>query len=397
MSNKMESTLTGVRDTDLEILLRTDYPSLIRACSTDQYLRLFCQDDNFWARKLFHDYKITTRLHAPTFAQEYKYQYYTRLNPNTEAVRGNLDNLIGIWTFTGKLPKQEIVNVVANHGDIKMLTWLDEKGMLPSSVGADFALGQKHWDLVDWLISQKVYPSTHAINMVIQRGDPEEINWLLQRKLSPGEYVFNLVKDPKISDLLISYGIIPTPESMIFWDTVIQRSDPVEINWLLQRKLFPGKKVFNRIEDPKIIDLLISYGIIPDPESMAYFGNLYSLKRSLEYEQPNLRNLAIAAASGGKLDILEWLIKQGVSMDNSVHYAAAVNNHLGAVKWIEEYGIRPTINEADEVLYLGSVDLLEHFARQGIFPSSIGISKALKQSRPYPEVIEWIYRRVLQK
>ena len=277
----MESTLTGVRDADTEILLRSDYPSILLTCQSDQYLRSICQDQSFWAKKLFYDYGMTSKT-RPTFSEEYEYQYYNSLNPNTEAIKGNLSNLIAIWSLTGKLPKQTAVNIISNNGDLRMLKWLAAKGVLPDAIGATFALNRRDWDLLDWLASQKIYP---------------------------------------------------TPDSV---SKFILESNLDMVNWLIQRKILPGKTVFDRLKEPKIIDLLIEYGIKPDPVWMAFWGNLYSLKRALEFSKAKPIDLAISAAKGGSINVFEWLASQGYFFDKTVGDLALQYGNTRTAKWLEE-------------------------------------------------------------
>jgi hypothetical protein len=48
----MEKGFTGVKDTDLEILMRLDDRSLLNTCSIENvYLKRICNDESFWKRR----------------------------------------------------------------------------------------------------------------------------------------------------------------------------------------------------------------------------------------------------------------------------------------------------------------------------------------------------------
>lgn len=335
----MESTLTGIRDADVEILARADYPSLLRACQSDQYLRSICQDESLWAKKLFYDHKLTSKAHAPTFAQEYRYQYYNSLNPNAEAVKGNLSNLMTIWDLTGKLPTLLGVNMVAAKGDLRTLEWLASKGILPDTIGATNALLRKHWDVVDWLSSHEIRPTPASVRVLLDND-----------------------------------------ESMA--------------EWLLQRRILPDVGIFDKLKETELIDRLIQTGLRPHPITMAFHGNLYSLERSLESNRtPNLTDIAISAAKGGSTNVLEWLVSKGVPLNNLVLHAAAESDKLSTVKWLEKHGLQPTPRNATAALEAGNLSILDHFFEQGIYPESYSVRNALERNDP--KIRDWIQRHIM--
>lgn len=64
-SDSAKSTLTGIKDLDLKIMMELSDRDLINYCKTDRFARRICKDENFWRNRFVNKFGEKDRLGKP--------------------------------------------------------------------------------------------------------------------------------------------------------------------------------------------------------------------------------------------------------------------------------------------------------------------------------------------
>jgi len=233
------STLSGIRDTDKEILLRLDYESLLNACATDTYIRSFCTNDYFWKDKLEYDFGASESANKPTGMTYRKYfeQVYYGADPmlafsgnpkmdmnilsrlNLEQLRTmcslntyfiNLCNSDGFWQrkvyydfgeevaqlkpaqirykeqYMQLVHTPKIKDVVANDRWDILLNLL-RTGSIPKGHVYYTALTMGKLPMLQWLKDQGYPINADSANIAAKLGYLDILDWLFEQGIVPSQ------------------------------------------------------------------------------------------------------------------------------------------------------------------------------------------------------------------
>jgi hypothetical protein len=87
---------------------------------------------------------------------------------------GNIE-LLEWMKNNGAVPEEMDANYAARDGHLNVLIWLSqqEPSILPSSLGANWTVGDKQYDCFEWLLERNILPNESGICLALGRGDFE--------------------------------------------------------------------------------------------------------------------------------------------------------------------------------------------------------------------------------
>lgn len=162
-----------------KILLELPYKDLRTYCSTCKASLEIWRDDYLWKLKVDFDF-YGLSLYKPDHLS-YHQQYLDLMkspNPNEVARLGRLDLLIGLEDH----PEQYGVNLAAMNGHLKILDWLDRRGIHPDQHGANLVGMSGRLDVLKWM-DQRGYPhpDQYGLIQIAANGHLEIVEWLYEK------------------------------------------------------------------------------------------------------------------------------------------------------------------------------------------------------------------------
>jgi len=279
-----------------------------------------------------------------------------KILPNTKGANSAVENryyeVVQFLAERGIYPNTEGANAAAKNGDLIMINYLIYSlKVIPDNTGADKAAENGHLDMLKLLKKYNKYliPSLEGANRAAKNGHVHILNWI--EKQSKKQH-YTLLPDQKGASMAAEYGHL----------NVIQ--------WLEKRKVFPDAYgAFRAVKNgyKNILDYLEKLNILP----YDYAANL--------------------ACKHNKLDILDWLEKRGILPNKNEGLSlAAESGHLDAIQWLEEHNIFPDVCIANKAAEKGHIHILEYLEKKyEILPN--GLYYAMTSERL--NVIKWLASR----
>jgi Ring finger domain len=112
---------------------------------------------------------------------------------NFAAEHGRIDTLNSIEQERGVLPTFMGANGAAGNGHLDVLNWLEQRHILPTHIGAHHAAENGHLDVLNWLEQRHILPASYAAIDVAENGHLDVLNWLEQRHILPSHVSANRV------------------------------------------------------------------------------------------------------------------------------------------------------------------------------------------------------------
>ncbi len=298
----LRSTLTGVDDIDIQILLTLDDKSLYKICSVDLYASQLCNKDKFWKTRVsdvFGEEVIKYKPNNINFREQYEtlQKRYPSIEQRlkTAAEAGRIDVFL---TYSPvkliEYDRNKIIENIVKHNHIALLNWLEEQGRLGANINfvAHKAVEHNNVDILNWVKSHNL--SSKIFNQVFS---PLPIIGLSNDRLLALKWlrIHGFAHTSRDADITIAAfnprGVIleyRTPHGMsietLRW---IMRVGPFptskgadellrmgkaglkKLEILLRAGIYPTKIEINnpvRIHPLKVLELLVSYNLLPDRE-----------------------------------------------------------------------------------------------------------------------------------
>lgn len=170
-------SLTGIYDTDLEILSRLPLEDLIYVCQTNSYFNKMCDDDNLWRMRVLFEFG-PVESYKPA-----KISYYDLLefDANVAAANGRVDALI-VNAQKESWPEEEAIERAAGEGHVVALEWLKRYNLIPNNWGLDNAASEGHLETL------QLYPqlmTSDIANTAASYGHLNILKWLSTLNIRP--------------------------------------------------------------------------------------------------------------------------------------------------------------------------------------------------------------------
>jgi hypothetical protein len=263
-------------------------------------------------------------------------------------------------------------------------TWLEKYSQRTDSSGADFALSQSNFEVVDWLASQQIYPTLRGLREAVEMGVPSIFSYMMDQQIDetftlnmiiialqngyrnfldivPIDYVHDALelslesKDISKFELFMNYpilhyiGIKGNSDDEIIQNYIDSVANPDSLSFLLEKGFRPGIEVANKAvmdRDLILLRLLVSYGIYPTEGTLDR-----SIKR------------------GRNLSVLQLLSTYDILPSIEGANNALRKGDLATLRFLLEHGIYPNIKIIRSKKNVVTTEMTELLAQYGIFPS----------------------------
>jgi hypothetical protein len=227
---------------------------------------------------------------------------------------------------------------LSKRGNLAILQWLSSIGKLPDTRGANSACCNGNIEILTFLFSFGILPDIKGANSVC------DDNW--ERYCSSIEFVERKFNIPDIREIVDEYNIIEVLE------------------FLESRGILPNREGANnacaggKIE---VLNWLLKRRILPTSTGAVY---ACGIRHRIHYNTKGLQ-------------ILKWLKKEANISPNIFCSRFACVNCIEMLDWIEEQGIFPDPISADFACLSGSIDMLERLRNKNhILPTPKGADYA---------------------
>jgi hypothetical protein len=342
---------TGIPEVDQEILLNLSLPDVIFACQLTRYTQTLYTDDSFWKVKVMHDFNSEVVLNKPiseTYQSQYRRLYHTPLSMHAadDAVEENfLDTLIWLQ-YNQILPSwHEGRDIAAEKGNLKILKWLYQQGMVMDVNTANYAAAFGHLDILNWLTSldPPVYPDSRGANATASRGFIFILEWLKDNRIYPSLAGLDnaaLKGHPNTVKWIVQHlNIIPTAEIA---NSAAKNGHLEILNWLAQQRVFPDRRGV--------------LGVIGN-------NHLKTLKWMAQQEFQFDEEYANEAVTFGQLEIIKWFATQNIFPSQSlvdllIKFNTARHNKLDVFKLLFKYNIFPSSESIEYAANTNQSDII---------------------------------------
>jgi len=186
----MAQTLTGIVDTDYEILIKLDPTTLFAMCAVNTYTQQLCNNQTFWHQKLIRDFPAEVLAYIPNQAN-FKDVYFNLAYPDPLKA--------------------------AENGHVYVLELLRQQG--PLNTGgiygiSDYALRNNQVNVLQWLYDHNLLFRIHPAGGAVFSGKTEALQWLEDHGFEINPILAVIAAElyyPKILNWLAHRGIYPTP------------------------------------------------------------------------------------------------------------------------------------------------------------------------------------------
>jgi hypothetical protein len=325
-----EQLLSGVNDVDKLVLLNLDYKDLLAACTSDPYTNKICQDDFFWRQKVERDMGpevMKNKLPEMSYREQYRTLINNNMNKDTAIRKGRLDYLI----WKNIQPDYNISRAAARSGQINILEWTHNHGILLDQEIADYdAALNDRVNVLEWLSKKNIRPSKAAFSNAVESTSTRVVEWMLDHGITSDH--------PKLVANLAGYQDLRANIEML--------------------------------------ELLEDHGMLPNTQGAneaASFGNYYILEWLHERNiLPDSIGL-LEAVTNNKFYVVEWLLEHGIGHPNPelVTNQAIMNNNVDMLNLLRTYGILPDRANAKVAVEQMNRGLREWLADNGIYRYSI--------------------------
>ena len=196
---------TSIYELDELIFLNLPHRDVLNILQVNKECYDLCIKDSFWREKVEKDYKV---VHLKPEKETYRQQYESILK--IKKVNMAVERIDALTHFEniGQLPNIDGANLAAEYGDLTIIHWLMERGILPDSYGISLAVGMGHTEVAD--ITQ-IPLTVEAVNNAVLAHDIPAIQYCISRGVLPDRFTANMVARYGNIDILN----IPTPASIL--------------------------------------------------------------------------------------------------------------------------------------------------------------------------------------
>lgn len=268
------------------------------------------------------------------------------------------------------------VRTITEHDDLKMLSYLKEKGLnlkdkslSLTREAADIALKKDNEEILRWYESFGILPTLSAVS---EKGRLD----LLIKIIKTGEKLTQTGAEKAAynNHLLLlkeyaNYNVFPNNLR-----TVVQRKNFRILRWLIKKGVKPSDDILVFAEDKKIIKYLLDLGCI--------------------FDQNHIDNIAM----NDNLDLIKFLYSQGYQVTYDFGFRLTVaKGALNVWKWLEEEkGMKPDRQTVEFAVSMANIQVLNILAERGIYPKNWGRAWndwICKKPEKRKKIILWLLER----
>lgn len=224
-----------------DLLLKLDYPDLLRTCRVDQGFYSICGDDSFWKAKVQQDFGVAEYKPHGTYHQQYDFLY--RIPP---VKRIPLDLLlradsIALLSKRGVAITEMDIKFLIDRGRLDILQFLHQHGYKFGVSDANWAIDSGDFSIIKWLSSIGVRPSQGVVSSAVASDNVQLLDWLLAQGYNFGR---NSMEDAAMSCATSSMGwleergILPTVNEA---NLAASYDCTSVLDWLFERDIFPDE------------------------------------------------------------------------------------------------------------------------------------------------------------
>lgn len=227
----------------------------------------------------------------------------------------------GALNFNDIEQMTQIANIAASFGQIEIVNWLAERGILPNDISPvsryNMTIEQINnifLSLLEWMKANHRLPGRVTISDI-------------QRDLISNED-FTITDWLESNGIGLDYDIVDVND---MWHEAVNHQKMKSIAWLEDRKIYP---TYIKIDEGVLEELYAN-------NNLAFIDRIKSFAQSLgiplEYFPSDLLMLAINSQD---IPTLEWLKRHGIlPLEDDADYAKKLGKDI-AVTWMERQGIK---------------------------------------------------------
>lgn len=367
-----------------EILLNVDSERII-ACRTVSY-RVLC-DTNFWLQKLDQEQSFTSESgskHNPT-------TYITRYtHPDHKGI-----NIYTRWITAYTINSQ----IISYYND--MIAWkinIAHPHCIIDTTHLDTAIVHGNLELLQMAYQYyKLLPNHFSLCNVTRNGNLPVLQWLETK---------GVVFDDSDIKNAVRYGHLHLLQWFEqrgvkvriyhgMWAYDSGRIDIVE--WFHARGIYPTCGAGNATENGhlQLLQWLVKQGMLPSSYNMtlaAWKGHLHTIQWIIENKvipitKSDIQIMIDNAARGGHLPIIQYLAKGKIYATDTANYAAE-NGHLDILEWLGDNNVLPNNYGADLACKSGHLHIIQWLKKRGVTPTVCGANNLCCYD--HTDALQWL-------
>lgn len=192
-----------------EICLRADYVDLCVAEVAVPAISRAIAGRHFWTNKLTRDYPAIASFVEPDDdpRETYDHAYelvgvrvadLARCLRAPSCVLHIVDHTVMPLMrllFAGGYDFNNAINRIAERGNLPLLEWLEARGVVADSSGANVAAAEGQLEVLEWLEKRQVLPTMLGANLAVASGCLPALEWMEARGILPHRDIANWTVD----------------------------------------------------------------------------------------------------------------------------------------------------------------------------------------------------------
>lgn len=181
-----EPVLTGVDDTNINVLMRLSYNDIKSMCMVDMYFKKLCDNGTIWRQKISKEYPgiipFMISKHGPNINYEelYRRLHVSQLNIDIVIKKEFLDVLEWILNKAPRLAPK-VVDAATANGHLAILEKMISLSHLPSTKAINEAAGNGHLHILKRLslLTPPLRPDTLGADAAAANNRVEVLKWMV--------------------------------------------------------------------------------------------------------------------------------------------------------------------------------------------------------------------------
>jgi hypothetical protein len=207
--------LTGLIDTDEEIILRLPYQDIRNMC---QVYPLTCHRELLWKKLVERDFPDSLQYQEGSYRDWYESLHiYTDFDEDPSIqIRNNRFGLLKYLHSKGMHVSKEDANTAIMYGHLDILKWLISLGIFPDDLGISYAVRFKRLDILKYLSTIMQLPS-FIVTTAVDVGDLEILKWAYDKGYEINKFHADTAMERGYLNVLIwlkDKGILPTGRTL---------------------------------------------------------------------------------------------------------------------------------------------------------------------------------------
>lgn len=262
-------------------------------------------------------------------------------------------------------PTVNMIDIAAQKGNLNVIKLAAKHKILPTSIGSELALINKHIDVVLWIKIQGINPENLSINHIINNRWHKELILLLNNEIGPSSNDYQAVvktNNKEIIEVFLQYNYKPDYHAI----------DIAIIN--------DNEEILNLFEH---YDIKIDYHNVSQAVQV---GNIKFLERFAKTDLlPTIKDANCLCANvllprEKKMTTLEWLKSKKILPTSTGFILTLEDNNIALLSWLITNKIKPEREHIDLSIY-GDTNVLQLFLQNGLIPAQTVLRRSFQDIR----------------